>query len=188
MLLPFLTTLPDTTAFSTTGVPKTSLVLVDDSQNAVKLHSLAGLDIQLLDEDDVALGHAVLLTAGNDDSVLQTRCTCLSVESRSCGREEASALYPLNAALTVYHSTTYLSTVFRAKGELFSAHGKNHGAGQRRGFENSETQPQMAFVSRAMTSSSFVGMTNTLTLESGVEIMMSSPRLLLAASSIFTPR
>ena len=59
---------------------------------------------------------------------------------------------------------------------------------QRRGFAARETQPQMAFVSRAMTSSSFVGMTNTLTLESGVEIMMSSPRLLLASGSIVTPR
>lgn len=59
---------------------------------------------------------------------------------------------------------------------------------QRRGFASRETQPQMAFVSRAMTSSSFVGMTNTLTLESGVEIMMSSPRLLLASGSIVTPR
>ena len=38
------------------GGAENSLVLVDDSQNAVKLHSLAGLDIQLLDEDDVALG------------------------------------------------------------------------------------------------------------------------------------
>ena len=59
---------------------------------------------------------------------------------------------------------------------------------QRRGFASRETQPQMAFVSRAMTSSSFVGMTNTLTLESWVEIMMSSPRLLLASGSIVTPR
>ena len=73
-------------------------------------------------------------------------------------------------------------------GRTFFCPCKNHGAGQRRGFENSETQPQMAFVSRAMTSSSFVGMTNTLTLESGVEIMMSSPRLLLASGSIVTPR
>ena len=48
--------------------------------------------------------------------------------------------------------------------------------------------PQISFVSRAMTSSSFVGITKTLTLLSGVEIMMSSPRLLLASGSISTPR
>ena len=81
------------------GGAENSLVLVDDSQNAVKLHSLAGLDIQLLDEDDVALSHAVLLTAGNDDSVLQTRCTCLSVESRSCGWEAHLRLVPTQCGL-----------------------------------------------------------------------------------------
>ena len=47
---------------------------------------------------------------------------------------------------------------------------------------------QISFVSRAMTSSSFVGITKTFTLLSGVEIMMSSPRLLLASGSISTPR
>ena len=49
-------------------------------------------------------------------------------------------------------------------------------------------QATMSLVSRAMTSSSLVGMTKTLTLESGVEIMMSSPRLELATGSISTPR
>ena len=46
----------------------------------------------------------------------------------------------------------------------------------------------MSRVSRAMTSSSFVGMTKTLTLLSGVEIITSSPRFALAASSSLTPR
>ncbi len=36
-------------------------------------------------------------------------------------------------------------------------------------------------------SSSFVGMSSTLTLESAAEITRSSPRTLLASSSIFTP-
>ena len=48
--------------------------------------------------------------------------------------------------------------------------------------------PTMSRVSRAMTSSSLVGMTKTLTLLSGVEIMISSPRLEFASSSISTPR
>ena len=46
----------------------------------------------------------------------------------------------------------------------------------------------MSRVSRAMTSSSFVGMTYTFTLESGVEIITSSPRFLLASGSTVTPR
>ena len=46
----------------------------------------------------------------------------------------------------------------------------------------------MSRVSRAITSSSLVGITKTFTLESGVEIMMSSPRFLLASSSTLTPR
>ena len=41
----------------------------------------------------------VLLTAGNDDSVLQTRCTCLSVESRSWGREAHLRLVPTQCGL-----------------------------------------------------------------------------------------
>ena len=49
-------------------------------------------------------------------------------------------------------------------------------------------QPMMSLVSRAITSSSLVGITKTLTLESGVEIIISSPRLEFASLSIFTPR
>ena len=55
-------------------------------------------------------------------------------------------------------------------------------------FLHAETQAMMSRVSRAMTSSSLVGITKTLTLESGVLISISSPRFLLASSSIFTPR
>ena len=49
-------------------------------------------------------------------------------------------------------------------------------------------QPAISFVSRAITSSSFVGITNTFTLLSGVEMQISSPLLELASSSISTPR
>ena len=44
-----------------------------------------------------------------------------------------------------------------------------------------------AAVSMAIMSSSLVGMSRTFTLESAAEITASSPRTLLAASSIFTP-
>ena len=48
--------------------------------------------------------------------------------------------------------------------------------------------PVNATVSRAIASSSLVGMHNTATLEPGVEITFSSPRTWFAASSISTPR
>ena len=62
------------------------------------------------------------------------------------------------------------------------------GRTERCGLCDKRDQPTISLVSLAMTSSSFVGMTKTLTLESGVEIMTSSPRLELAASSMVTPR
>ncbi len=43
-------------------------------------------------------------------------------------------------------------------------------------------------VSRAMTISSSVGITQTVTFESGAEMMASLPRTLLASASIFTPK
>lgn len=43
-------------------------------------------------------------------------------------------------------------------------------------------------VSRAMTISSSVGITQTVTLESGAEMIASLPRTLLASASIFTPK
>ena len=48
-------------------------------------------------------------------------------------------------------------------------------------------QPTREAVSMAIISSSLVGMSRTLTLESVAEITRSSPRTLLASSSIFTP-
>lgn len=45
-----------------------------------------------------------------------------------------------------------------------------------------------AIVSLAIASSSLVGTTNTLTLESGVEISLSTPLQLLSSSSMATPR
>lgn len=43
-------------------------------------------------------------------------------------------------------------------------------------------------VSLAIISSSSVGITHTVTFESGVEMIASSPRTLLASASIFTPK
>lgn len=53
------------------------------------------------------------------------------------------------------------------------------------------SQPQpltMSRVSRAMTSSSLVGITKSFTLLSAVEMQMSSPRFLFGSGSISQPR
>lgn len=53
----------------------------------------------------------------------------------------------------------------------------------------SQVQPlTMARVSRAMTSSSLVGITKSFTLLSAVEMQMSSPRFLFGSGSISQPR
>ena len=52
--------------------------LVDDGENLVEDDGFTGLNVQLLDKDDVALGNTVLLAAGNDDCILHYSCTCLS--------------------------------------------------------------------------------------------------------------
>ena len=46
------------------------VLAIDNSQNLVELNRLASCDIQLLNEDNVAFCYAVLLAAGNDDSML----------------------------------------------------------------------------------------------------------------------
>ena len=43
--------------------------LLADSENLIKLHFGVSFNVQLFDVDDVALLHAVLLTAGNNDCV-----------------------------------------------------------------------------------------------------------------------
>ena len=43
--------------------------LLANGENLIKLHFGVGLNVQLFDVDDVALLHAVLLTAGNNDCV-----------------------------------------------------------------------------------------------------------------------
>ncbi len=53
-------------------------ILVDNCKNAVKGNSIAALDIQLLDEDDVALGNTLLLSAGFDYSVFHLSLSPLS--------------------------------------------------------------------------------------------------------------
>ena len=46
------------------------VLAVDDGQNLVELNGLASLNVELFDEDDVALCDALLLAAGHDDSML----------------------------------------------------------------------------------------------------------------------
>ena len=51
------------------GGAEGGLLTVDDGQNLVKLHGVAGFLVQLLDVDHVALGYLVLLAAGHDNCV-----------------------------------------------------------------------------------------------------------------------
>ena len=51
------------------GGAEGGLVAVQDSQHLIELHGVAGLVVQLLDEDHVALGDLVLLSAGLNDCV-----------------------------------------------------------------------------------------------------------------------
>ena len=51
------------------GSAEGGLVAVQDGQDLVKLHGVAGFLVQLLNVDHVALGHLVLLAAGHDDCV-----------------------------------------------------------------------------------------------------------------------
>ena len=51
------------------GSANLSRTLLAYSENLIKLHFGVGLNVQLFDVDDVALLHAVLLTAGNNDCV-----------------------------------------------------------------------------------------------------------------------
>jgi len=73
------------------GGTKRAAVIVDNRQNAVKGHSFACLGVQLLDEENIALGNAVLLSTCFDDCVLHTHCTCLS-RSLALGAETEVSL------------------------------------------------------------------------------------------------
>ena len=65
--------------------------LVDDGENAVKLDGGTGLGVELLDVDDVALSHAVLLTAGLDNCMLHLFSSSL-IETRSWGGNLSASL------------------------------------------------------------------------------------------------
>ena len=71
---------------------------VDNSQNLVELNRLAGCDIQLLNEDNVALGYALLLAAGHDYSMLHEHFLPL-FRTRSWGGGHTSSSLPLQCGL-----------------------------------------------------------------------------------------
>ena len=83
-------------------------VLVDHSQNAVKLHGVASGNIQLLNEEDIALSHTVLLTAGLDNRMFH--CHISSFLQVSLSQVKGFFLINLlNAALIDYHTGSSLS-------------------------------------------------------------------------------
>ena len=49
------------------GSAEGGLVAIQNGQHLVEHHALTGLGLQLLDEQDVALAHLILLAAGNND-------------------------------------------------------------------------------------------------------------------------
>jgi hypothetical protein len=70
LLLPFFTTLAVTVAPSKTGVPKTEFLSSTTARTRSKVTVSPRLHGELLDKDHFTLGHAVLLSACFDDSML----------------------------------------------------------------------------------------------------------------------
>ena len=84
---------------------------VDNCEDLVKLNGLAGFNVKLLDEDNVALCHAVLLAAGHDDSMLH-KLTILSSGLALMGAGHIRTSDPFNAARIAYHDSLELSMFF----------------------------------------------------------------------------
>ena len=80
------------------GSAENGVFTVNNGQNLVKLYCVAGLYVQLLNEDDVALRNAVLLAAGFDNCVLHA-CFILSFRSRCRGRGACPACEPIQCGL-----------------------------------------------------------------------------------------
>ena len=91
------------------GSAEGGLLAVDDGQDLIELHGVAGFLVQLLNVDRVALGHLVLLAASHDDCVHCVVSTP-SLRARCRGRSGRTLINPFKAAQLVYQRKTELST------------------------------------------------------------------------------
>ena len=88
------------------GSAELGVLPIHDGQNLIEDHGVAGVDIQLLNEQSVTLRNIVLLATGHDDC-LHTCCTYLSFITDSLSGAvcpEAGACNPFNAAYIVYQT------------------------------------------------------------------------------------
>ena len=85
------------------GSAELGVLPIHDGQNLIEDHGVAGVDIQLLNEQSVTLRNIVLLATGHDDC-LHTCCTYLSFITDSLSGaacQGADACDPFKAAYIV---------------------------------------------------------------------------------------